>query len=146
MKLITKLTNFSSVDECRVEQAFEDIAKTILYDGYIKVRNEYRVYIKTVEFYFHAEEGSIFHISDPIVYHRNGKFPGMNLPYFPLLTLHAHASGYDITFENEQYSAKKIAVNTGIIYARIDISTIIILISTHYPLIHSELLTLGYLM
>lgn len=102
MTLKTKLTNFSSVDESCLEQAFEDIAKTILYDGYIKVRNEYRVYVKTVEFYFHAEEGSLFKSSDPIVYHRNGRFPNMNLPYFPILTLHAHVSGFDIAFENEQ--------------------------------------------
>ena len=110
MKLITKLTNFSSVDESRVEQAFEDIAKTILYDGYIKVRNEYRVYVKTVEFYFHAEEGSLFNSSDPIVYHRSDRFPDINLPYFPILTLHAHVSGFDITFENEQYKYRASAL------------------------------------
>ena len=105
-----KLSNIPAMDEKHVEPTFRDIAESILYGGYIKVRDEYRIYVKTVEFYFHAEEGSIFHISDPIVYHRNGKFPGMNLPYFPLLTLHAHVSGFDITFENEQYKYRASAL------------------------------------
>lgn len=78
---------------------FSNIAKTILYDGYIRVRDEYRVYIKTVEFYFHAENDSPIKVYDPIVYHRNGRF-GRDVPYFPVLTLHAHMSGLDITFEN----------------------------------------------
>ena len=73
----------------------------MLYDGYLKVRNEYRVYIKTVEFYLHAEKGCLLNVSDPIVYHRNGKPHKGDVPYFPIMTLHAHVSGFDITFENE---------------------------------------------
>ncbi len=104
MKLITELKNFS---EMKLEKftnenltnSFSNIAKTILYDGYIRVRNDYRVYIKTVEFYFHAENDSPIKVYDPIVYHRNGRF-GRDVPYFPPLTLHAHMSGFDITFEN----------------------------------------------
>ena len=104
MKLITELKDFS---EMKLEKftnenltnRFSNIAKTILYDGYIRVRDEYRVYIKTVEFYFHAENDSPIKVYDPIVYHRNGRF-GRDVPYFPLLTLHAHMSGFDITFEN----------------------------------------------
>ena len=63
---------------------FEDIAMTILYDGYIQVRNDYRIYIKTVEFYFHPEEDSPLRNTidpDPIVYHRDyrkGIFPSRN--------------------------------------------------------------------
>lgn len=104
MKLITELKNFS---EMKLEEftnenltnRFSNIAKTILYDGYIRVRDEYRVYIKTVEFYFHAEKDSPIKVFDPIVYHRNGRL-GSDVPYFPMLTLHAHMSGFDITFEN----------------------------------------------
>ncbi len=63
MKLITVLKDFS---EMKLEEftnenltnRFSNIAKTILYDGYIRVRNDYRVYVKTVEFYFHAENDS----------------------------------------------------------------------------------------
>lgn len=101
MKLKEKLQKFSVTDGESLEAQFEDIAKAILYDGYIKVRNEYRVYVKTVEFYFHAEEGCPINVADPIVYHRNGKFPNRIVPYFPPMMLHAHVSGFDITFENE---------------------------------------------
>jgi len=102
MTLYSKLKNYPLNDGRSLEQKFEDIARTILYDGYLKVRNDYRIYIKTVEFYMHAEEGSPFNVSDPIVYHRNGKFHGRMVPYFPLMSLHAHMSGFDITFENEK--------------------------------------------
>lgn len=91
---------------------FHDLAKDFLYGGYIKVRNDYRIYIRTVEFYFHSEEKDGIH--DPIVYHRNkrdedGKIledeDGKILeevPYFPIMSLNAHNSGYDITFESEE--------------------------------------------
>ncbi len=87
---------------------FPDLAKSFLYGGYLKI--EYvRIYLTTVEFYFHCEKGSDLKIEDPIVYHQNRKAPTgiKELPYFPLMTLHAHMSGYDITFENEamQYRA-----------------------------------------
>ena len=102
MKLRKILENVSLTKPQEIEETFEKIAKTMLYDGYIKVRNEYRVYIKTVEFYLHAEEGSPLKVSDPIVYHRNGKYPNrVKVPYFPVMTFHAHSSGFDITFENE---------------------------------------------
>lgn len=104
MKLIKVLEDFSNMKleeftNDNLTKRFTDIAKTILYDGYIRVRNDYRVYIKTVEFYFHAENDSPIKVYDPIVYHRNGRL-GREVPYFPPLTLHAHMSGYDITFEN----------------------------------------------
>ena len=106
MALIDKLQAFSELKKIEftvdiLTKEFEDIAKTLLYDGYILVRNDYRIYIRTVEFYFHAEKDSNIHIFDPIVYHRSGRFPGRTIPYFPLMTLHAHMSGFDITFENE---------------------------------------------
>ena len=101
MTLRTILENVSLTNPQIIEETFEGIARTMLYDGYIKIRNEYRVYIKTVEFYLHAEEGSPLKVSDPIVYHRNGKLHSGTVPYFPIMTLHAHVSGFDITFENE---------------------------------------------
>ena len=101
MTLKSTLENVSLTSTTSIEKTFEEIAKILLYDGYLKVRNEYRVYIKTVEFYLHAEEGSPLKISDPIVYHRNGKDHRGKVPYFPVMTLHAHVSGIDITFENE---------------------------------------------
>ena len=106
MKLYDKLQNFHKMKveeftENNLIKKFKGIAETILYDGFIQIREEYRIYIKTIEFYFHSEVGCPINIADPIVYHRDGKFPDRKVPYFPLLTLHAHVSGFDITFENE---------------------------------------------
>ena len=81
---------------------FEKLAPVFLYGGYINVRNDYHIYIRTVEFYFHSETDSSNSVKDPIVYHRNNKYIDGNVPYFPLMSLHAHASGFDITFENEK--------------------------------------------
>lgn len=103
MTLLEKLNEFeenikekTTVEELQV--IFKNLAPAFLYGGYIQVRDEYKVYIRTVEFYFHSEKNGLH---DPIVYHRNGKEMD-NIPYFPTMTLHAHASGFDITFESEK--------------------------------------------
>ncbi len=87
---------------------FPDLAKWFLYGGYLKIE-DVRIYLTTVEFYFHCEEDSDYKIEDPIVYHQDRKAPEpeKGFPYFPLMALHTHVSGYDITFENEamQYRA-----------------------------------------
>lgn len=105
MTLKEKLSQFiGSESESDLSGKFNDLADNFLYGGYIQVRNEYRIYIQTVEFYFHSEKED--GIKDPIVYHRNRN--GLDeVPYFPLMTLHAHISGFDITFENPtlQYRA-----------------------------------------
>lgn len=85
--------------EEELQKIFKDLlAPAFLYGGYIQVRNDYEVYIRTVEFYFHSEKDGIH---DPIVYHRNNRYIEGEVPYFPKMFLHAHASGFDITFENE---------------------------------------------
>ena len=99
MKLLDTLTHFNgggSVGE--LDEKFSEIASAFLYGGYIDVNNVYKIYIKTVEFYFHSETENGVH--DPIVYHRNKN--EQKIPYFPLMTLHAHNSGFDITFESER--------------------------------------------
>lgn len=35
---------------------FRELAPSFLYGGYIQVRVDYEVYIRTVEFYFHSEK------------------------------------------------------------------------------------------
>ena len=87
-----------STNETDLQRMFSELAPLFLYGGYIQVHDEYRVFIRTAEFYFHSEKE--FGVHDPIVYHRNGK-DFTNVPYFPLMTLHAHTSGFDITFESE---------------------------------------------
>ncbi len=116
MELKQKLREFQGADNLSSLNAqFLDIAKWFLYGGYISVFNikgeQYRIYIHAVEFYFHCEKGCIYQkngkrevIEDPIMYHQNDKFPTKEdeFPYFPLMALHAHDSGYDITFESEE--------------------------------------------
>ena len=102
ISLKDKLKEFAEKDHSSVEkltEAFAELAPYFLSGGYIKVHEDYRVYPTTVEFYFHAETGVV---KDPIVYHRNNKYVDGDIPYFPLMTLHAHDSGYDITFENPE--------------------------------------------
>lgn len=82
-----------------LETRMKDLAIYFLYGGYINVRNQYHIYIKTVEFYYHEEEG---YIKDPIMYHRNNYFVEGDIPYFTLLSFNSHDTGVDITFENEK--------------------------------------------
>ncbi len=82
-----------------LSETFKELSKTFLYGGFIKVGDEYEIYIRTVEFYFHMEDDSF---CDEIVYHRNQKFPGRAVPFFPTMTLHSHWSGFDITFEDPE--------------------------------------------
>lgn len=102
-ELFSKLRKFNEdtnglTNETDLQGKFEELAKTFLYGGYIQVGDDYKVYIRTVEFYFHSEKDGGVH--DPIVYHRNGRDLA-EAPYFPIMTLHAHASGFDITFEKK---------------------------------------------
>ena len=89
---------------------FKKLAKKMIYGGYFKVRMDYVIFIHTVEFYYHEEVGSEdVKIEDKIVYHRNGRYlrkmpdgsyKTMEVPFFPLMSLHSHWSGFDITFES----------------------------------------------
>ena len=79
---------------------FELLARKMLYGGHFEVRDNSkdailrRVFLHTVEFYFHEENGGE---EDLIVYHRN---KGDKQPKpFPIGSLHTHVSGIDITFE-----------------------------------------------
>ena len=82
-----------------LETRMKALAKYFLYGGYINVRDLYHIYIKTVEFYYHEEEGDI---KDLIMYHRNNNFVQGEIPYFAQLTFNSHDTGVDITFENEE--------------------------------------------
>ena len=83
----------------KLESRMKDLAKYYLYGGYINVRDQYHIYIKTVEFYYHEEEGDI---KDLIMYHRNKYFVKGDIPYFTPLSFNSHDTGVDITFENEE--------------------------------------------
>ena len=107
MTLYEHLSNFkrhSSIEE--LTDTFKNLASHFIYGGYIKVNDVYRVYIRTVEFYYHDESNKPDAIKDPIMYHRNHtseetKDP-YEEPYLPLMSIYMHSSGFDITFENEE--------------------------------------------
>ena len=94
----SELDNYELDNEC-----FKGLAKAFLYGGYISVpdheKERYKIFIRTVEFYCHREGNEKDLPKDPIVYHRNGRYVEGEVPYFPLMSFHAHASGIDITFE-----------------------------------------------
>ena len=112
--LIEALQAFMPVaDENGMEQQFAELAKFFLYGGYIHVKSSRvnrKIYIREVEFYFYDETHEI--PSNKIVYHRNGNYKnvpdnaelpiGRQTHYFELGELYLHASGVDITFENEE--------------------------------------------
>lgn len=103
MTLFEHLSLFKRpTSEKDLTKAFQELAPHFIYGGYIAVDDAYQIYIRTVEFYFHDESDAKNAIKDPIVYHRNNRIKGLNPPYFPLMSLHTHQSGIDITFENEE--------------------------------------------
>lgn len=110
-----QLKNFkpSSEDEI-TEILFKELAETFLYGGYISVKYDnverYKIFIRCVEFYCHYEESEKPLPKDPIVYHRNGRYVEGKVPYFPLMAFHAHASGIDITFEDETLKLRSSAL------------------------------------
>ena len=113
-KLKEELERFEPESESELKERFEGLAKTFLYGGYISVSDykeeRYRIFIRTVEFYCHYEGKEKDLPKDPIVYHRNGHYVEGEVPYFPLMSFHAHASGYDITFENQDLQLRSSAL------------------------------------
>ena len=109
-----ELEGFKPGSESELKECFEGLAKAFLYGGYISVSDykeeRYRIFIRTVEFYCHYEGDKKGMPKDPIVYHRNGRYVEGEVPYFPLMSFHAHASGYDITFENQDLQLRSSAL------------------------------------
>ena len=113
--LRSKLEAFHPKSEKELDGIFLDLAESFLYGGYISVtynnKERYRIYLRTVEFYCHYDGKTNSTLpKDPIVYHRNGRYVEGEVPYFPLMAFHAHASGYDITFENEKLGLRASAL------------------------------------
>lgn len=95
----------------KLGKEFEEIARQLLYGDCFVVysgdKEFRRVYLHTVEFYYHEEAGDL---KDYIVYHkhkRKNQEVIREVDYFTLGTLNAHQSGIDITFESDagQYRA-----------------------------------------
>ncbi len=112
--LENELKRFNPDSEAELDIHFMRLAKAFLYGGYISVSDykeeRYKIFIRTVEFYCHYEGKEKDLPKDPIVYHRNGHYVEGEVPYFPLMSFHAHASGYDITFENPELKLRSSAL------------------------------------
>lgn len=96
--LLSHIDEFYQSDE-ELTKRMEELAKVFLFRGYINVRNKYHIYLRTVEFYYHEEEGGV---KDPIMYHRDNYHIEGKIPYFKPLSFNSHDTGVDITFENEK--------------------------------------------
>ena len=104
--LLLQLNEFQHERETKkaLEDLFERLAKYLLYRGFFRCSERYDLYITSVEFYYHEENGDI---KDPIVYHRNRRkwnkksqmVSTETKPFFEIGTLNPHMSGIDITFE-----------------------------------------------
>ena len=109
-----ELKRFKPDSEAELDIRFMRLAEVFLYGGYISVSDykeeRYRIFIRTVEFYCHYEGDKKDLPKDPIVYHRNGHYVEGEVPYFPLMSFHAHSSGYDITFENQDLQLRSSAL------------------------------------
>ena len=99
-KILTQKLHWEKDQIEDLEKQFHQLAEYFLYGGYVRVLDRYRIYIQRVEFYFHSEKDDKNAIKDYIVYHRNYHHINGTLPYFTPFTFHAHASGFDIAFEN----------------------------------------------
>lgn len=112
--LENELKRFNPDSEAELDIHFMRLSKAFLYGGYISVSDykeeRYKIFIRTVEFYCHYEGDKKDLPKDPIVYHRNGHYVEGEVPYFPLMSFHAHASGYDIIFENPELKLRSSAL------------------------------------
>lgn len=97
-KLQKQIDAFYASNEA-LEQRMMKLARTFLFGGYINVRGQYHIYLRTMEFYYHEEDGTE---KDPIMYHRNNYHVAGEIPYFTPLSFNSHDTGVDITFENEK--------------------------------------------
>jgi len=94
LSVVLKEFNGRGMDEKQLACEFEKIARSAIYGGHFRVNDDFDIYIREIEFYFHSENESESSIHDWAMYHR-----GTNVDYFPVGSLHPHRSGIDVTFE-----------------------------------------------
>ena len=94
LSLLLKEFDGRGLNEELLACEFEKIAKSAIYGGHFRINDDFDIYIREIEFYFHSENESESSIHDWAMYHR-----GTNVDYFPVGSLHPHRSGIDVTFE-----------------------------------------------
>ncbi len=139
----------ATLSEDIIGKCFMPCAKDILCGGYILVNGEFKIDIRSIELYYHEEDGEII---DPIMYHTNLNmknstiYKRMNeLPYFEFGSLNLHTSGIDVTFENpsEHYRASFLIREYRILTANQELSTADVPFDTHSTHLFDDMLYLG---
>jgi hypothetical protein len=131
--LLTCLGKFSGAEgetvedrEKSLEEPFRAIATKLIHGGYFAVSDKdgvkYRIYIHSVEFYYHEEEEGDSRVCDWIMYHRNPLY-GKKKEAFPTGSLYPHYSGIDITFEDQQDKAEKVRYRASALIRSFQVTT-----------------------
>ena len=145
-----KLKLTSGISEASIGKCFLPCAKEILCGGYLLVNDKYKIDIRSIELYYHEDNGEII---DPIMYHtplnmkkstvyvRTGE-----LPYFEFGSLNLHVSGIDITFENpvEQYRASFLIREYRILPLSEGLDNVEIPFDTHSTHLYDDIFYLGF--
>lgn len=119
--LLTCLGKFSGAEgetrdarEKSLEEPFRAIATKLIHGGYFAVSDKadkdavkYKIYIHSVEFYYHEEIEGDSRVCDWIMYHRNPLY-GKKKEALTTGSLYPHYSGIDITFEDQQGKAENV--------------------------------------
>ena len=139
----------STLSEEVIGKCFVPCAKEILCGGYLLVNNQFKIDIRSIELYYHEEDGEIL---DPIMYHTNLKFNESSLskrmkefPYFEFGSLNLHTSGIDVTFENprEHYRASFLIREYRILSSDQDLSDNKVPFDNHSTHLFDDMLYLG---
>ena len=139
----------SILSEEVIGKCFVPCAKEILCGGYLLVNNQFKIDIRSIELYYHEEDGEIL---DPIMYHTNLKLNESSLskrmkefPYFEFGSLNLHTSGIDVTFENprEHYRASFLIREYRILSSDQDLSDKKVPFDTHSTHLFDDMLYLG---
>lgn len=139
----------SKLTENIIGKCFFQCAKDILCGGYLLVNGQFKIDIRSIELYYHEEDGEII---DPIMYHTSLKFNESSLskrmkefPYFEFGSLNLHTSGIDVTFENprEHYRASFLIREYRILDIDQDLSNTEVPFDTHSTHLFDDMLYLG---
>ena len=106
---------------------FRAIATKLIHGGYFAVSDKtgvrYRIYIHSVEFYYHEETGpDDIRVLDWVMYHRNPLY-GRKKESLATGSLFPHDSGVDITFEDQQDKAEDVRYRASALIRSFQVTT-----------------------
>ncbi len=107
---------------------FRAIATKLIHGGYFAVSDKegvrYRIYIHSIEFYYHEEieSGEDKRVCDWVMYHRNPLY-GRKKESLATGSLFPHDSGVDITFEDQQDKAEDVRYRASALIRSFQVTT-----------------------